>query len=189
MIARSVENVAVDAISRCYFVAWSTPNLEWLHTLKADLEKDDNFRRLLQQCTQDQINYCCKNDILLWNNRVVIPPTNNLIQLILKDFHDSPSGGHYGITKIVEKVCSAFYWPNMQKAKTENKRKPEPKLPAGLLQSLPVPSQVWEQICMDFITTLSLIKGYSVIMVVIDRLTKFAHFLSLKPDFNASVSS
>jgi len=38
---------------------------------------------------------------------------------------------------------------------------------------------------MDFITSLPPTQGYSVIVVVIDRLTKFAHFLPLKPDFNA----
>ncbi|WVZ00354.1 hypothetical protein V8G54_026423 [Vigna mungo] len=58
-------------------------------------------------------------------------------------------------------------------------------LPAGLLQPLPVPSQIWEQICMDFITALPPAQGYSVIMVVIDRLSKFVHFLPLKHDFSS----
>jgi len=64
-----------------------------------------------------------------------------------------------------------------QKGKSQN------KLPAGLLHPLPVPSQVWEAICMDFIISLPPSHGYSVIMVIIDRLSKFAHFIPLKEDF------
>jgi len=59
------------------------------------------------------------------------------------------------------------------------------KLSAGLLQPLPIPSQVWEEICMDFITALPLAHGYSVIMVVVDRLSKFSHFIPLKNDLSS----
>lgn len=52
---------------------------------------------------------------------------------------------------------------------------------------LPIPSNVWEDISMDFITDLPKAKGKSVIMVVVDRLSKYAHFSSLPPNFNASV--
>jgi len=63
--------------------------------------------------------------------------------------------------------------------------KSETKFLAGLLHPLPIPSQVWEAICMDFITVLPPSHGYSVIMVVIDRLSNFTHFVPLKEDFNS----
>jgi len=71
-------------------------------------------------------------------------------------------GGHAGIAKTTERICSNFYWPNMQKQIKQyvqsclvcQQAKVETKLPAGLLHPLPIPSQVWETICMDFITTL-----------------------------------
>ena len=48
---------------------------------------------------------------------------------------------------------------------------------SGLLQPLSIPSQRWEEVSMDFITGLPKSEGKSVIMVVVDRLTKYAHFV------------
>ncbi|MED6176079.1 hypothetical protein PIB30_116938 [Stylosanthes scabra] len=63
--------------------------------------------------------------------------------------------------------------------------KVETKMPDGLLQPLPISSQVWEDIAMNFIASLPAARGFSVILVVIDRLTKFAHFMPLKHDFSS----
>jgi hypothetical protein len=57
--------------------------------------------------------------------------------------------------------------------------------PAGLLQPLPIPSQVWEDVAMDFITGLPVSHGYTTIMVVVDRLTKYAHFVPMKTDYTS----
>jgi hypothetical protein len=56
----------------------------------------------------------------------------------------------------------------------------------GILQPLALPSQCWEEVSMDFITGLSRSKGKSVIMVIVDRLTKYAHFCALSHPFKAS---
>jgi hypothetical protein len=56
--------------------------------------------------------------------------------------------------------------------------------PVGLLQPLSVPSWKWDDISMDFISSLSTTqKGHDLIWVIVDRLTKTAHFLPVKIDY------
>lgn len=57
--------------------------------------------------------------------------------------------------------------------------------PGGLLQLWPIPQQKWEHISMDFITGLPKTQGKDSIMVVVDRLTKFAHFFAISTTHTA----
>lgn len=66
-----------------------------------------------------------------------------------------------------------------QRAKTEHCRKP------GLLQPHEIPPHPWHTISWDFVEGLPSSQGYQVILVVIDKFTKFAHFLPLKHPYTA----
>jgi hypothetical protein len=59
----------------------------------------------------------------------------------------------------------------------------------GLLQPLAIPSQRWEEVSMDFITGLPKLEGKTIIMVVMDLLTNYAHFCSFSSFFSKHSSN
>ena len=71
--------------------------------------------------------------------------------------------------------------PTCQLVKAEN------QVPSGLLQSLPIPEWKWDMITMDFVTGLPMREGKDAIWVIVDRLTKSAHFLAINKSDNAAV--
>jgi hypothetical protein len=68
-----------------------------------------------------------------------------------------------------------------QRVKAEHQR------PAGLLQPLKIPEWKWEEIGMDFIVGLPRTQGgYDLIWVIVDRLTKVAHFILVKTTYSGA---
>lgn len=83
-----------------------------------------------------------------------------------------------------------YWWRGIKKDATDYVSKclvcqqvkaPSPK-PAGLLQPLDLPQWKWEDVAMNFITGLT--RGFTVICVIINGLTKLAHFLPEKPTYS-----
>ena len=63
--------------------------------------------------------------------------------------------------------------------------KAEHQKPSGILQLLPIPEWKWEHIMMDFVVGLPHVQGgYDAIWVIVDRLTKSAHFLAIRNNYS-----
>ena len=75
---------------------------------------------------------------------------------------------------------------HVQECVTCQQNKIEHMLPTGLLQPLPILEQKWESISMDFIIGLPQVQWRDCIYVVVDRLTKFAHFFAIPTKFSAA---
>lgn len=113
--------------------------------------------------------------------------------LILQWLHDSATGGHSGRDNTAARVKSPFYWRGMTKhiqtyireCSVCQRSKPEHVASPGLLHPLRIPNIIWESISMDFIEGLPKSQEKQVIFVVVDRLSKYAHFLAMSHPFTA----
>ena len=132
---------------------------------------------------------------LHYKNKVVIPLNSDIIQQLLREFHDSHLGGHSGLLRTYKWLAQQFYWPSMVRMVKEyvsfcdvcQRVKSDMLSPARLLQPLPISCQVWDNITMDFIKGLQQSGGKNTILVVVDRLNKSAHFLALAYPYTAKM--
>ncbi|KAK8919266.1 hypothetical protein KSP39_PZI021756 [Platanthera zijinensis] len=101
--------------------------------------------------------------------------------------------GHSVITATWKRLSQYFYWPGLLQEVTEyikhcdlyQKAKSRNTYPAGLLQPLPIPTKIWADISIDFITHLPTSKSYTTILVMVDRFSKGAHFAPLSAHYTA----
>lgn len=138
--------------------------------------------------------YSFVNGRLKFQDRFVGGPDSQLRAKLIQEFHASPIGGHFGIRGTFERLKKYFFWPSMKsdvttfvkECDTCQQNKHETVAYPGLLQPLPVPEAPWTDISMDFIEGLPKSNGFTVIWVVVDRLTKYGHFIALKHPFTAA---
>jgi transposase InsO family protein len=136
---------------------------------------------------------------LLYRNGLLYVPDLPSRLKILHSCHDAAPAGHFGITKTKDLITRHYWWPRLRHVVTEYikscdtcaRAKTPRHRPHGLLHPLPVPSRPWQSISMDFVTDLPLSKKdhrsstMNAILVVVDRLTKMAHFLPCQKTINA----
>jgi hypothetical protein len=130
---------------------------------------------------------------LCFQGRICVPNIPEIKEIILKEAHQTPYSIHPGSTKMYMDLKKIFWWNNMKreiakyvsKCHTCQKVKAEHPSPARKLQPLPIPMWKWEEIGMDFITGLPMTKNHKdMIWVIVDRLTKSAHFLAVNQKDN-----
>lgn len=197
------QNVVADALSRkdadveSLLCAISIIQPDWITEARDEWKKDDELWTLIQRLQQEPSaseTFIWKNDSLWYKDRLYLCKNSQLKQKVLLELHTSPIGGHSGFLKTYHRVKKEFFWDGLkrdvQKFVAEclvcQQNKVETIKTLGLLQPLAIPSQRWEEVSMDFITGLPKSEGKSVIMVVVDRLTKYAHFCALSHPFKAS---
>jgi hypothetical protein len=189
------DNVVADALSRKQpdhsLSAISTVTPKWLEEVAKSYENDTYCQSLLQQLllepALDQVHYSLQSGIIRYKGRIYVGPDFPLRIKLLTSLHSSALGGHSGMNATYHRIKRVFYWkglkadvnkfvsecPVCQKAKGENCQYP------GLLDPLKIPDMAWTHISMDFIEGLPKSQGKDVILVVVDRLTKFAHFIPM----------
>ncbi|KAM2491167.1 hypothetical protein PS1_042866 [Malus domestica] len=122
-----------------------------------------------------------------------VPNNEELKKEILDEAHCSAYAMHPGGTKMYHTIRPFYYWPGMKREIAEyvsrcivcQQVKAERKKPFGRLQPLPVPQWKWENITMDFVYKLPRTQnGFDGIWVVVDRLTKSAHFIPVREKYS-----
>ncbi|WVZ80158.1 hypothetical protein U9M48_027657, partial [Paspalum notatum var. saurae] len=136
--------------------------------------------------------------VLWFKNRLVVPKDMELRKKILDEAHTSMFTMHPGSNKMYQDLKQKFWWTRMKREIAKyvsecdvcQRVKADHLKPAGMLQPLAIPAWKWEDVHMDFIVGLPRTqKGYDSIWVIIDRLTKSAHFLPVKTHYTAATYS
>lgn len=130
---------------------------------------------------------------LLFKGRLCVPKDEGLRKEILEEAHLTPYTAHPGGTKMYRDLRSMFWWRNMKRCiglfvrgcMTCQQVKAEHQRPSGLLEPLTIPQWKWEHITMDFVMGFpKSAKGNDAMWVIVDRLTKSAHFLPVRMNFS-----
>jgi hypothetical protein len=195
---KGAKNVAADALSRKEhsLLAISTATLAWISNIEASYQGDGFYSPIIEHVLVNpttSLNYFIHSDILRFKGRICIGQQSDLRDKILATLHSSAIGGHSGIRVTYQRIKRIFHWPNLkkdvdlfvtqcvvcQRAKSKHYHYP------GLRAPLPIPTLAWSFISLDFVEGLPKLGGKNVILVMVDKLTKYAHFLPLTHPFTA----
>lgn len=199
---RGVDNIVPDALSRR--PDYQDPDPVELHNLSVSLAPDVRDRLvqdynddprlgpIYKDCLDGKVanGYSFQNNLLYYTRRgattLAIPRHSPTRLTLLHDAHDSTTAGHFGFQKTYDNLRRFVYWPHIAKDTQQyvatcekcQRNKASQERPAGLLQPLPIPSQRWEVVTMDFIGPLPpTARKFDAITVFVDKLTKLAHFV------------
>ncbi|KAF1318312.1 reverse transcriptase, partial [Globisporangium splendens] len=192
----------------------STPTSSLLDDIKRAYATDSNIRRLVAHLSDpsDKLlkaldpaqrarlhRYEMRNDVLYYRIddcdelRAVVPNDSDLRNRVLFEYHDAPFRGHPGREKTYLALSRDFYWSHQYKWVRKYVRacevcqrvKPAPVTNAPL-RSLPVPTDCWKSVSMDFIFGLPADSSKKTgILVIVDRFSKMAHLSAVPASVTA----
>ena len=157
---------------------------------------DDEIQELIQlrnDGKKKDLRIRESDGMLMQGNRMYVPNNAELKKDILDEAHISAYAMHPGGTKMYHTIRPFYYWPGMKREIAEyisrciicQQVKAERKKPFGLMQPLPIPQWKWDDITMDFVYKLPRTQnGYDGVWVIVDRLTKSAHFIPVREKFS-----
>ena len=149
-------------------------------------------REIVQNRVQSE--FTVRDDgMLLFRGRVCVPAVAPLKEMILQEAHSSPYAMHPGGTKMYRTLRPHYWWSGMKRNIVEfmarclvcQQVKAEHQSPAGRMQPLFILEWKWDHITMDFVVGLPKTRsGRDAVWVIVDRLTKSAHFLAINMTFS-----
>jgi hypothetical protein len=159
--------------------------------IKVAQEADPELKALKEKISQGEASSFsfAADGILRNHSRVVLPKDDKLRKEILDEAHKTQYTVHPGSTKMYQDLKKIYWWSGMKRdiaeyvarCSTCQQVKAEHQRPAGPLQPLSIPEWKWDQIGMDFVVGLPRASsGQDAIWVIVDRLTKSAHFIPYK---------
>jgi hypothetical protein len=196
------QNRVADALSRmpepaqsCFIL--TIPHWDFVLQLKDQLKTDPQTVELMNNIAQQPADYSdfqIRNELLFYKGKLYIPVSCPIKQTLLEEFHYSLLGGHAGIQRTYGHLKENVYWPGMKQDVIDMVKaclvcqqvKSTTHSPYGLLNPLPIPEGIWEDISLDFVVGLPSFQTYTVILVIVDRLSKAVHLGLLPTHFNAS---
>ncbi|GJR82167.1 putative reverse transcriptase domain-containing protein [Tanacetum coccineum] len=155
--------------------------------IKEENIKAENLRGMDKAFEVHPDRTCCIK------NQSWLPLFGNLRDLIMHESHKSKYSIHPGSDKMYQDLKKLYWWPNMKaiiaeyvgKCLTCSRVKAECQKPSGLLIQPEIPTWKWERITMDFVTKLpKTSSGHDSIWVIVDRLTKLAHFIPTRATYS-----
>jgi len=170
-----------------------------LESLQKEYSKDPYFSNIREELSKSESFkgfHLSSDQLILFQDssgrdRLCIP--KSMTSSIMKETHDSIMGtAHAGFERSYARMANSFYWPGMSKDIRSyittcpicQQIKHARHLPYGLLQPIPIPSQPFEVVTMDFIGELPSSKGFNAIFVMVCKLTKFAFFIPCTTNLN-----
>lgn len=142
----------------------------------------------------DGNGYTLEHGLIKYFGRIWIGANSSLRTKLNSNLHGTAIGGHSGILATYQRIKKLFYWPGLKvdvedfvkQCQVCQQAKHEHHHPVGTLQPLQIPSRAWQELTMDFIEGLPKSDNCDVIMMVVDRLTKYAHFIPLRHPFTTA---